>query len=92
MRYGDRVTCLYCLAPDSYELRADKKGRPFMICTGGCGARTFFRGKQSLIGPTMLWGSLTNALSNNDCEAAKVILHDAERAKYEPITNQPAGH
>jgi hypothetical protein len=66
MRYGDRVTCLYCLTPNSYELRADRKGRPFMICTGGCGARTFFRGSQSLTGPSMLWGALTNALMNND--------------------------
>jgi len=88
MRYGDRVTCLYCLTVNSYELRADRKGRPFMICTAGCGARTFFRGSQSLIGPSMLWGPLSNALINNDSEAAKVILHDAEGVTHErPIIN-----
>jgi len=90
MRYGDKVACIFCLTPNSSELRADRKGRPFMICTAGCGARTFFRGTQSLVGPSMLWGPLTHALMNNDAEAAQVILRDAEGAKHERPIIHPA--
>ena len=81
MRFGTRVMCLYCLAPDAYEMRADRKGRPYFLCSV-CGARTFLRGQQSLAGPTMLWGPLTAALANNDAEAARVLIQDiAENTK-----------
>ena len=76
MRFGDRYHCLYCLAPDAYELRADKKGRPYFMCAV-CGARTFLRGSQSLAGPAILWGPLLNALMNKDREAAQVLVQDA---------------
>jgi len=84
------VTCIFCLSPGSAELRADRKGRPFMLCVNGCGARTFFRGAQSLVGPSMLWGALTTALMNNDAEAARVILRDAEGVNHEPVTIERA--
>ena len=80
MRFGDRLACIFCLAPDASELRADRKGRPFFLCTA-CGARTFLRGNQSLAGPTLLWGPLVGALSNGDSEAGRVLLQDAVRAR-----------
>ena len=41
------------------------------------GARTFLRGQQSLVGPSLLWKPLTGALLSNDAEAAKVLVQDA---------------
>jgi hypothetical protein len=61
-----------------------------MICVAGCGARTFFRGAQSLAGPSMLWGPLSNALMHNDAEAAKIILQDTEGSKHEHTAIEPA--
>lgn len=78
MRPGDRYDCLYCLQPDSYEVRLDKRGRPYMTCIA-CGARTFLRGAHSLRGPQMLWGPLTLALEDGEEETAKELVTEAVR-------------
>jgi len=76
MRYGERYPCLFCLTSDSYELRADAKGRPYFCCIS-CGARTFLRGLPSLRGPSLLWEPLAAALMRDDVEAARVLLDEA---------------
>lgn len=75
MMVGQTYTCLYCLEPDGYALRLDKKGRPYFLCDS-CGARTFLRGERSLRGPTVLWGPLTEAIRAGRPDIAKVLLEN----------------
>ena len=89
MRYGERYTCVFCLTPAAYELKLDKKQRPFFACVS-CGCKTFLRGEFSLKGPTMLWGPLSIALRNNEAEVARVLVaRAAERAQADAGSSDP---
>jgi len=76
MNVGGRYPCLFCLAPEGYELRLDKKGRPFFMCSA-CGCRTFTRGAVSLRGPELLWKPLHVALANGEADVARVLVKRA---------------
>ena len=45
--------CLHCLEIDSCSIRFDRRGRPFTHCYS-CGARTFLRGRASMVGLAVL--------------------------------------
>ena len=47
------MPCLHCLEPDTCSIRFDRKSRPFTWCIS-CGARTFLRGRASMVGLAML--------------------------------------
>jgi hypothetical protein len=79
MTIGKKETCLYCLTPDSYEMKLDKKNKPYFICSC-CGCRTFLRGEMSLRGPSVLWGPLASALRAKDSEVAAILVGDAANA------------
>lgn len=73
MSVGERYTCLFCLTEHSYEMRLDKHGRPYFLCSS-CGARTFLRGEVSLRGPSMLWGALSRTMRAGDVEASRALV------------------
>lgn len=79
MKIGDNFPCLCCLHPNANEMRADKHGKPYSKCWA-CGAICFYRGLQSLRGPTALWGPLQMALSQGDVEAGRVLVQQAIQA------------
>jgi len=62
--------------PNMFELRADRKGRPYGVC-GACGMRIFFRGANSLKGLTYLWGPLVRAITQDDRPAVEYMLKNA---------------
>lgn len=76
MEIGKKETCIFCLTPDCFEVKLDKKSRPYFSC-GMCGARTFIRGEMSMRGPSLLWGPLASAFRSRDVNAAKVLVADA---------------
>jgi len=78
MTFGEKVHCVGCLMPSAFEVRADKRGRPYGICEC-CGMRVFFRGANSLRGLTFLWGPLVRAMDRGDRAAAEVMLEDGAK-------------
>jgi len=95
MQIGARYPCLICLSPDSFEARLDKKGRLYLTCVQGCGAKIFLRSRVTL-GLDRLWGPVVMALRNNDGAAARLLLKEAvqkkvdkENERYGPIRTAP---
>jgi hypothetical protein len=76
MRVGERCTCLFCLTRDSFELKLDKKSRPYFGCKS-CGLFCFLRGDFSMKGPAILWGPLTAALVDGKPELARALVDRA---------------
>jgi len=83
MQFGQRVHCVCCLSPSGFQVKADKKGRPYGVCDS-CGTRMFFRGQASLRGVSFLWGPLVRAIHAQDRPAAEAMIEDgAKRAEKE---------
>jgi len=72
MTPGQKVDCIFCLAPSALELRITRKGGPMLMC-GCCGSRTFIHG-HGLNGILRIYGKITLALQAGDTEAAKELL------------------
>lgn len=72
MTVGQKVDCLFCLGASGFELKLDKNGRPFFICSC-CGVRVFMRGEPSLVGPTRLWGPIISVMRANEPDAPAVV-------------------
>jgi DNA-directed RNA polymerase subunit RPC12/RpoP len=69
---GKKMLCMGCLTENN-QMRLDKKGRPYSICTC-CGSRTFFRGDTSMQGWSILYEGIATALRRHDAVTARNII------------------
>jgi len=81
MKPGDKVPCVFCLAPqDSLEVRVDKHGRPYLQCRR-CLTRCFIH-NDGWAGPQRFFGKLRMAADQPDPVgvAAELIKRERERS------------
>lgn len=81
MNIGQSIHCPFCLNAACFELRLDRRQRPYGICNI-CGTRAFMRSQMALRGIQALWGPLTRAIVDGNTAAAREMIEtEAVKAK-----------